>query len=1224
MATTSNAATIATIVTGGYTPPLATTASVVASAGTAIVSTVLKTTAGTTTRKTSTDTYWAAATATGPASPTVPPRADDHDYVTAYLSIHQLSSPSIRYAYTLYFIFALVLVLLSLGHRFGTGRGTPGAIWRKFSVRRIIIKRTTLSKTSTVTGERPRRKQPFSFPSNGQIVSIFFLFAFTLIFCFIGADYIFPNAHLFDYRTSFVKRATTPTVNLTPSYTIDKAFWTSGARTGSIAFSLFPLSVLFALKSPPFAIFSLKLLTHMFYDTLTLLHKWSGRLVWLVTALHVALWSVQLARDDRNDGSDRKVAQVVWIYDKFIWGAVSFILLSLLTVFSLQPVRKRFYEAFYFAHVTLVPLTLITSALHFPKLYWWPLAAGGLWMAERLWRFIRYGWVNGWWGGLGNNQVKRSKRSKLGSTLLPAEDQDNGNGLAYPDKRSSNHTFGKKDEDYEMTRLGVDTSAGLGVAQDGILTHYELTSPTSPSQDRSFDTIDSVGYDVQQLTHPSDNPNRYSSMIMSSNQSSKNYPHRLSYTQGLLSNVMNDGSDGFLSGDRSEHESLQKSPSHSSLSPHSAPSSNFDNSYSYPPQLHSPPTNRHGPIRAESSFSFNAPPPDSRPIRAPIPAGYALAQVLPSRMIRLTLRLPRPFKWYPGQNVLLQIREISIWQSHPFSIVSVYDADEEQEIVLLVKARKGFTMDLWRETKSRMASGRSTESTSGEGLATYEKRSSYYFTSAATKLSTSKPVFFRALVDGPYGSSARVRWGQHSTVLIVCGGSGVSFGVAILAYVCECIAGRKKHGEKGKGGKGFITRRVRFVWIVREFAEILWVSNLIRKSIDLVPAPELTIDIFVTNYGPVSEKSILFPNDGDAHVDAELAPPRPMFAKGIRSRSNSQDSIASALSIDSNADLGYLSGSSAAAGRGGSGLSDFSPGMSGDHRPDSVLELTNYDESQDEEDNERTAAERHLSLRVKKEGRIRRARSRKRAKSGKPSGFGLGSGLAAPPPLPVGPSAGSIGSGLSEYNHHHYQQQHAPMADPVVTLPAQSYLPFPQHHQQDHQQSLVLDQDTGVGTGSKPYRNKRESFASINTTDDVFRSEGARTPGAETFTDVSYIGAGSGSESTRRLVGGTWDEQRQSFVRVEKEGEDKDQFLDEGDEDDLNVVAEMARPGRPKLEKIIQEEVDCAEGTVVIASCGPSSLNSVVRNISSNLMNPKRAHKRLGHIAEIYTEEYGY
>ena len=259
--------------------------------------------------------------------------------------------------YTLYFVFALILLLLTIGHQSRYGGGAVGAMWNKFAVRRMVWKRKRSERPAPVVGKK-KRKQPFSFPSNSQLVAIFFLYAIPLIFCFIGADYVFPKSRLFDYRTSFVHHAKTaatsrfgrraigdaPNVVITPSYTIDKAWWTSASRNGLVAFCLFPLTVLFALKSPPFAIFSLSIFTHMFFDTLTLLHKWAGRLVWLVTALHVALWTVQLAKDKRGDATDRTIFEVVWIYDKFIWGAVSFVALTLLTVLSIAPIRKRFYE----------------------------------------------------------------------------------------------------------------------------------------------------------------------------------------------------------------------------------------------------------------------------------------------------------------------------------------------------------------------------------------------------------------------------------------------------------------------------------------------------------------------------------------------------------------------------------------------------------------------------------------------------------------------------------------------------------------------------------------------------------------------------------------------------------------------------------------------------------------------------------------------------------------
>jgi hypothetical protein len=722
------------------------------------------------------------------------------------------SKPSARYIYTLYFCFAGLLLVLTILHQVHFRGGRLGALWRKFAIRRVVFRPKRGDKPSVNRKGKVKRKEPWSMPSNGQLVAVAILFALPLLFCFLGADYIFPDAKTFDYRTSFVKRASAPIVYVTPSYTIPKAWWTAGSRAGLVAFSLFPLTVLFALKSPPFAIFSISALTHVFYDTLTLMHKWAGRLVWFVTALHVAFWTVQLARDGRNDKTNRSMFEVVWIYDKFIWGALGFFFLSLLTALSLQPVRKRFYEvrpapafprrtirppffqltqpsrslqAFYIMHVLLVPLVLICSALHFPIKYWWPTAAGALWVAERVWRFLRYGWVNGWWGGLGNGE--RRERTPKGAALEAKRIRPE---TAFVDRSH---------EQWEMEHVkdaaGQD---GLGVAQGDILSQYDYTLPTSPNGDRPF------------LPPSPSVTSEFGERSTAEPGYSSNHIKRPAYSQPLGTfSTWGDGKDVEDSGYAPE-------PIHPNgvLPRGAAPQAR---TAAFPP-------------RAPSSFSLysHRAPQVARPIRASIPAGYALAQLLPSRMIRLTLRVPKPFRWAPGQNVLLQIREISIWQSHPFSIVSVYDADVEQEVVLLVKARKGFTNELWKETRRRMDAQPDEDAGLRPPIAynapiamsrSGSSRGSFYFASSSTKLSTRKPVFFRALVDGPYGSAARVRWGSHASVLIIAGGSGVSFAVAILTYVCECMASRDKLGlgASGKGGRHFITQRVRFVWIVRDF-----------------------------------------------------------------------------------------------------------------------------------------------------------------------------------------------------------------------------------------------------------------------------------------------------------------------------------------------------------------------------------------------------------------------
>lgn len=372
---------------------------------------------------------------------------------------------------------------------------------------------------------------------------------------------------------------------------------------------------------------------------------------------------------------------------------------------------------------------------------------------------------------------------------------------------------------------------------------------------------------------------------------------------------------------------------------------------------------------------------------------------------------------------------------------------------------------------------------------------------------------------------------------------------------------------------------------------------------DLVPSRQLSIDIYVTNYS-ASEKSVYLLNGNSNAVESgELAPPRPQFAKASRERSNSSESLASAASVDSNTDLAYLAD---AGGR---------SGPEADNRG-SVLELTNWDEEMDEEDEEQTPAERSLSMRVRKEGRVRREKSRRRKQ-----------GRQAPIPSHSAPPMPSVDSRVSiSADDHTAYLQRGPLSPSSSQFPTSTSQP----------DNSVTSPPRGVRSPSgTPLRqhNHRNSIASTLTADSVgFDSSyqahnGSRTdfglPGSESHTDHSYI---SGAESTRRLVGGAWDQHRQSFVRVDVGGEDKDQFMDEGDEEDLNIVAEMARPGRPLLQKILTEEVECAEGLVGIActscvrsnsaerarladlltallsylACGPSSLNSTIRNVSAS------------------------
>lgn len=307
---------------------------------------------------------------------------------------------------------------------------------------------------------------------------------------------------------------------------------------------------------------------------------------------------------------------------------------------SIPPLRKHHYETFYILHIILVPFTLVFAALHHPIVWEWCWIALGFWLGERLFRFSKWLWINGFLG-----TATRSPR-------------------APPQRRAFNK---------EM---------------DGRIPPLNANVPYPP------ESLD----------------------------------HKLTvYDEGYVP-----------------------------------------------------------------------------------PSGYFHAELLPGRSVRLRIVLPRSITWAPGQHFLINIPFVFWFTTHPFTAASICDStantDAGREIQFIVRAKKGWTKDLW-ETVALMA-GRGLKLPPGDSI----PPGAYL---------PPRGVLMRGFVDGPFGSSRRAKWGDYSTVLLVAGGSGVSFALSVLEYLCLCMAGRDGRqlgGRAGGWGKPkFRTTRVRFVWLVREF-----------------------------------------------------------------------------------------------------------------------------------------------------------------------------------------------------------------------------------------------------------------------------------------------------------------------------------------------------------------------------------------------------------------------
>jgi hypothetical protein len=352
----------------------------------------------------------------------------------------------------------------------------------------------------------------------------------------------------------------------------------------------------------------------------------------------------------------------------------------------MHPIRRNFYEAFYFLHVLLVPLMLISAAFHHPAVWWWCWSALAIWAGERIWRGT-------WW--------------------LAANSSIFGGSPSPPVMSKLSYSTPTPDDTWEMDHLRRQT----------LQTHDDSLSIRPPSALNPYYQSD------KQLVSPQHSP------------------------------------------------PIRPSPARS----HFSPEADY----------------------ARSTVHSFSPVPPYIP-----PHGYVHAELLSGHTVRLRLITPGFLPWAPGQHFLIKIPRVSRFTTHPFTCASVCDyespTDEGRLIVMLIRARNGWTQDLWNLVARMIA-----DHLPGDIPAVGDL--------------PRRGVLLRGSVDGPFGSSIRARWGTYSTVLIIAGGSGVSFGLSVLQYICLCISGRdgKNLGGRpgGWGAKSFRTQRVRFVWLVREYGE---------------------------------------------------------------------------------------------------------------------------------------------------------------------------------------------------------------------------------------------------------------------------------------------------------------------------------------------------------------------------------------------------------------------
>lgn len=373
-------------------------------------------------------------------------------------------------------------------------------------------------------------------------------------------------------------------------------------------------------------------------------------------------------------------------------------------------------------------------------------------------------------------------------------------------------------------------------------------------------------------------------------------------------------------------------------------------------------------------------------------------------------------------------------------------------------------------------------------------------------------------------------------------------------------------------------------------AEIAWIASQLRRCLDMVPRHALQIDIFVTGASAATMKQ----DDSnenklyDPHT-SELEPPRPQFAGRGGSalpRVSSSDSIASQMSGDGT-EIAYLQGPSEA-------RVDIDDYYGGNDDDIDDIDLTNYE---DEEVEPVTPITMRFSAQLRKEGKLRRAKTRK--------------SMRLPPRRPGQTDAPPVPSLPSQYPPVPQRQQTqltpgpngvysydnpfgGDSGEPSRSATPQQYYPEAESPaDQSYNAYNAYEQPRPLLQGANPRASWAPSQAesAYGRYDPFSDRQGAGmspAPSIRTFEydQRSYMDA-TGSNTPRP----PYESRNASMVLLESgnpaepdSAVDAGLWMDKDDYESMLIMSEMARPGRPKIDVILGEEISRAEGTIGVGS----------------------------------------
>ena len=366
----------------------------------------------------------------------------------------------------------------------------------------------------------------------------------------------------------------------------------------------------------------------------------------------------------------------------------------------------------------------------------------------------------------------------------------------------------------------------------------------------------------------------------------------------------------------------------------------------------------------------------------------------------------------------------------------------------------------------------------------------------------------------------------------------------------------------------------------------------------ILPPNELQIDIFVTNLKvapSVQPNAQLLQRLQKVPDQGELVPPSPGFAREDKPRQSAErhsrsSSLHSIETDDENENADGLVD-----------LSHYESDFAGDENgelghEEHILDYTNWEG----DDDTALPGEAQLNLSVKQEGKRRRSflKRASMAIQGKqdydkrstaiydytssPSTVRL---LDAQPPRPLTIAAPSLDT-ISEHSRgarsprfsrelEHLRSPLSPLQTPtsaVALLPDRSSLPYGPSPTPPPQEQLQPLQQHDPSHPSHPLQPTQPPHPSLQPSQPPPMNAAApiRPTSTRPGSVFSTITALSDVNSVAALLSETSEKEQ---VRLD---------LDEGELADIGVVAERARPGKPRLDRILADEVERSKGAVIV------------------------------------------